>query len=65
MADAYLATPAEVAERLKQTAKGRGDTILHQSKTWTSKAAASGTVDAIPEAWRFAPERIEQLFAKA
>lgn len=57
----YVATPLEVAERLRATANGRGDTILHEQRAWTSRAYAAGTVDRIPPAWRFSPERVEQM----
>jgi Holliday junction resolvase-like predicted endonuclease len=58
----YLATPSEVAAWLKAAAKGRGDTILHEHHAWTDKAAAAGTVDAIPDTWRFGRSRLESLF---
>jgi hypothetical protein len=61
----YLATPAEVADRLKRTANGRGDTILYERKEWTKRAVGAGTVDAIPTAWRFSLERIEELCSYA
>lgn len=61
MPRAYLATPIEVAERLRATAKGRGDTILYERKEWTERAHAAGTVEEIPASWRFTPERVEQL----
>lgn len=59
----YLATPAEIAEQLRVTAKGRGDTILHERKEWSDRAYAAGTVDAVPDAWRFTEQRLEQLAA--
>lgn len=59
----YLATPAEVAQRLKESANGRGDTILHENKTWGSRAFASGTVDKIPDDWFFSQNRIEECLA--
>lgn len=65
MPDAFLATPTEVAARLKQTAKGRGGTILYQHKKWTDRAVGAGSVDAIPDCWRFSANRIEQLFQSA
>jgi hypothetical protein len=59
----YLATPAQVADQLKKTAKGRGDTILYENHTWKLKTAAGyGTTDKIPDEWKFSKERIEQLF---
>jgi Holliday junction resolvase-like predicted endonuclease len=57
----YFASAAEVAERLKQTAKGRGDTILYEKKIWGGRAFAAGTVDEIPNTWVFSSERILQL----
>lgn len=57
----YLATPNEVADHLRRAAKGRGETVLWEHKVWTSRAQASGTVDRIPEGWRFTPERVEAL----
>lgn len=59
----YLATPAEIALRLKTTAGGRGDTILYEEHHWGPRAAGAGTVEKIPVAWRFSAERIVQLLA--
>jgi Holliday junction resolvase-like predicted endonuclease len=61
----YLATPNQIAERLRATAKGRGDTILYERKEWTDKALGSGTIDAIPVEWRFTQERLFQLVMEA
>jgi hypothetical protein len=57
----YLVTPHEVAARLRDTAKGRGDTILYEEHVWSSRAHASGTVERIPEAWIFSSARITEL----
>lgn len=57
----YLAAPAEIAEWLKSAAKGRGDTILYEQHIWTPRAQASGTVDLIPENWKFTATRIDEL----
>lgn len=57
----YLATPSEVVVRLKETANNRGDTILYEYKAWTERAAGAGTVDRIPETWKFTNKRILQL----
>lgn len=61
----YLATPAEVGARLRETAKGRGDTILYERHEWTAKAHAAGTIEEIPQTWRFSRGRVEQLFSAA
>lgn len=57
----YLATPSEVAERLKATAGGRGATILYESHTWSARARSAGSAEKIPDTWRFSEERVEQL----
>ncbi|MGA2281260.1 MAG: hypothetical protein ABSG80_13250 [Verrucomicrobiota bacterium] len=61
----YLATPGEVAKRLHQTKNGEGDTVLYEKKVWTKRAIASGTIDAIPDSWKFSEKRIEELFKTA
>ncbi len=57
----YLATPAEIAAWLKVAAKGRGDTILYESHTWTGRAFAAGTTDAIPASWFFTEQRLNNI----
>ena len=61
----YLATIDEVAERLRQTRNGEGDTVLHEDRVWGKRATASGTVDRIPAKWQFSEKRIEELFKTA
>jgi len=58
----YLATPQEVAQRLKESAMGRGETILYEEHRWNERAFASGTVDRIPPEWCFSLERLDYLF---
>jgi len=61
----YLAVPGEIAQRLKDTANKRGDTILHESHTYKMKKAAGyGTTDKIPDEWKFSKERMEKLMAE-
>jgi Holliday junction resolvase-like predicted endonuclease len=60
----YLATPQEISDRLKATAAGRGDTILHEEHAWRKNAHAAGTIDAIPESWRFTERRLEEMVQK-
>ena len=59
----YLATPTEIAKRLKETRAGIGDTILYEYHRWKSGVAA-GTEDKIPDEWVFTRERAEQIFEK-
>lgn len=61
----YLATPTEIASWLKAAAAGRGDTILYEEHVWTSRAKAAGTIDRIPEAWRFTEKRLNEISAGA
>lgn len=61
----YLATPREVADRLRATAQGRGDTILYEYHEWGPRAKAAGTVERIPDGWRFTRERIDVLLPDA
>lgn len=57
----YLATPQEVAKRLHETARGRGDTVLFERHTWGPRAAASGTTEQIPPSWLFSSGRVAEL----
>jgi hypothetical protein len=61
----YLATPAEVGQRLRDTAGGRGDTILYEAHTWGPRAVAAGTSERIPDSWRFTAARVEELLDRA
>jgi hypothetical protein len=57
----YLARPNEIAQRLRNTANGRGDTILYEKHAWGARASAAGTIERIPSAWRFSSARIIEL----
>lgn len=57
----YLATPAEIAERLKAASGGRGDTILWEDYTRGARAAGAGTTEKIPESWRLSRKRVEAI----
>jgi Holliday junction resolvase-like predicted endonuclease len=58
----YLATPKEIAKQLRETANGRGDTILYENKIWTKRAFGYGTTDKIPDNWKISDMRIKELF---
>ena len=58
----YLASPAEIAELMKASKAGNGDTILYEAHKWTRSVIAAGTEDKIPEDWRFTAERAQQMF---
>ena len=59
----YLASPGQIAQRLRETRKGQGDTILYESHTWGPRAIGFGTAEQIPDAWRFSGARVDELFA--
>ena len=58
----YIATPREIVKMLKDSSKGRGETILFEQKEWSKRAHGYGTVDRIPEKWVFSQERMNELF---
>lgn len=60
----YLATPEEIACRLKASAGGRGETILYENHKWTARAAGRGTVDRVPDEWKISEERLNFMFEK-
>lgn len=57
----YVAKPSEVAEHLRRTARGRGDSILHEHHVWGPRAHAKGTTDQIPDSWKFSRQRVLDL----
>jgi len=57
----YLATPAEVGDRLRASRKGKGGTILWERHEWGKRAHGAGTVEEIPSLWKFSRGRIESL----
>jgi Holliday junction resolvase-like predicted endonuclease len=60
----YLATPKEIADWLKNAAKGRGDTILYENHIWSSRGYGAGTTDTIPDSWKFTEQRLEEIAKK-
>ena len=60
----YVATPKEIADRLKASAGGRGETILYESHAWGPRAVGAGTIDKIPLEWKVSEERLRLLFEK-
>ena len=57
----YLATPEQIAVRLKATANNRGDTILYEKHVWTKRAHGWGTTEVLPEEWKFTEERLDWI----
>lgn len=60
----YLARPTEVANRLRESAAGRGETILYEHHVWTARAKGHGTVERVPEAWRFSEAKLASVLVE-
>lgn len=58
----YLVAPAEIAEVMNASAGGRGETILYEYHKWGPRAVGSGTIDRIPDEWKFTAERVQYMF---
>ena len=58
----YLASPEEIADIMNASAGGRGETVLREYHQWGPRAAGSGTVDRIPDEWKFTAERAKYMF---
>jgi hypothetical protein len=56
-----LASPKDIAARLKAASAGRGDTILWEDHKHGSKASAAGTVEKLPDNWKMTKTRVNQL----
>lgn len=61
MPRAYLALPSEIAKRLRDSVKGRGDTVLFENHKWGPRAQGAGTVESIPKSWQFSEELVLRL----
>jgi hypothetical protein len=60
MPDVFLARCGEVAEHMKKSGRGLGDTVLWVRKAWKTGRRA-GHVDLVPEEWRFSVRRVDEL----
>jgi hypothetical protein len=57
----YLATPAEIAQKLRNTAERLGDSVLYEQYEWTSPETGASSIEALPSGWLFSHERILEL----
>ena len=58
----YLASPKEIADMLDESAGGRGETVLREHHVWGPHASGKGTVDEIPDTWKFTAQRAQYMF---
>jgi Holliday junction resolvase-like predicted endonuclease len=59
----YVATPSEIAARLRSAAGGRGDTILYENHQRGPKAAGAGSIEQLPASWLLSETRMGELIA--
>ena len=57
----YLATPAQIALRMREAAERLGDPILYEEYEWSTPDTGFTALETLPSSWRFSPERIQQL----
>jgi hypothetical protein len=57
----YLATPGEIAQRMKESAERTGEAVLHEQYDWTSPESGFTAIEALPSTWLFSTERIHEL----
>jgi len=57
----YLATPLEIAQRMREAAERLGDPVVYEQYEWTSPDSGYTAFEALPSSWLFSPERIHEL----
>jgi hypothetical protein len=57
----YLATPAEIAQRMHESAERLGDPVLYEQYEWISPETGYAAIEALPSRWFFSDERIHEL----
>lgn len=60
----YLASPAEIAEKMSETVDRLGHCMLYEQYTWTARDSGLDSMEMLPSKWRFSPERIEELMSR-
>ncbi|HEY1896498.1 MAG TPA: hypothetical protein VGG62_09520 [Terracidiphilus sp.] len=57
----YLATPAEIAQRMRESAERLGDPVLYEQYEWIAPETGYTAIEALPSSWLFSEERIHDL----
>ena len=57
----YLATPSEIARRMREAAERTGEPYLYEQYEWTSGESGFTAIEALPSSWLFSMERIQEL----
>lgn len=57
----YLAAPADIARRMRESAERLGEAILVEQYEWTARDTGRSSIEALPSTWLFSHERIQEL----
>jgi len=57
----YLATPADIARRMRDSVERLGDPVLNEQYEWTAPDTGYTVNEALPSSWLFSHERIQEL----
>jgi hypothetical protein len=57
----YLATPVEIAQRMRESAERLGEPVLYEQYEWVSPETGFTSIEALPSSWLFCEERIHDL----
>lgn len=57
----YLATPAEIARRMRDVVDRKGQPLLYEQYEWTSPETGFTAFEALPSRWLFSMDRIHEL----
>jgi hypothetical protein len=57
----YLATPGDIARRMRDSAERLGDPVLNEQYEWIAPDTGYSVDEALPSSWLFSHERIQEL----
>jgi|CZKL01.1.fsa_nt_gi hypothetical protein len=57
----YLASPVQIAQRMRETADRIGNSTLFEQYEWTPACGNAPSIERLPASWRFSNERIQEL----
>ena len=60
----YLASPSEIAARMRETADRLSQAMLYEQYEWTSQESESRSLELLPREWLFSQDRIQELLAR-
>lgn len=57
----YLATPAEIARRMREAVERKRDAYLYEMYEYTDAGTGSREIETLPNSWLFSQERIQEV----